>query len=206
MLQNSVSKSLYKRLPIYLDYCLDLKEKENAMYVSSKRIADDLYLGEVQVRKDLASVCTSGRPKIGYKLDILIDGITKYINCHILKKAVLVGAGKLGKALLGFDEIRKYGLEITAAFDVNDMEEECNIPIYQFNDQNIESVMNKKKIDVAILCVPKNVAQSVCNKLIDKGIKVFWNFAPIRLNVPNDIIIQNENLAYSASLISSLIK
>lgn len=206
MLQNSVSKSLYKRLPIYLDYCLDLKEKENAIYVSSKRIADDLYLGEVQVRKDLASVCTFGRPKVGYKLDILIDGITKYINSHILKKAILIGAGKLGKALLGFDEIKKYGLEIISAFDVNDMDSEYNIPIYQFNNQNIELVMNKDKINVAILCVPKTVAQSICNKLIDKGIKVFWNFAPIRLNVPNDIIIQNENLAYSASLISSLIK
>ena len=151
-------------------------------------------------------VCGAGRPKIGYKLDILIDGITKFINSHILKKAVLIGAGKLGKALLGFDEIRKYGLEITAAFDLNDMECECDIPVYQFNDQNIEKVMNDEKIDVAILCVPKMAAQNVCNKLIDKGIKVFWNFAPIRLNVPTDIIIQNENLAYSASLISSLIK
>ena len=206
MLQNSVSKTLYRRLPIYLDYCLDLKEKENAMYVSSKKIADALFLGEVQVRKDLALVCGAGRPKIGYKLDILIDGITKFINSHILKKAVLIGAGKLGKALLGFDEIRKYGLEITAAFDLNDMECECDIPVYQFNDQNIEKVMNDEKIDVAILCVPKMAAQNVCNKLIDKGIKVFWNFAPIRLNVPTDIIIQNENLAYSASLISSLIR
>lgn len=201
MLQNATKKSIYKRLPIYLDYCKTILETEpQTKYISSTRIAEELFLGEVQVRKDLSKACGSGRPKIGYSLKYLIQSIEEYLKCRDIRKAVIIGVGKLGSAILGFDELKKYGLDVIAGFDTNTENKKYNKPVYTYSQENIKTYIEDNKVDVVIMCVPKKVAQDVCNLIVSLGIKIIWNFTPTRLKVPSDVIVQNENLAYSVSI------
>ena len=201
MLQNATKKSIYKRLPIYLDYCKTILETEpQTKYISSTRIAEELFLGEVQVRKDLSKACGSGRPKIGYSLKYLIQSIEEYLKCKDIRKAVIIGVGKLGSAILGFDELKKYGLDVIAGFDTNAENINYNKPVYTYSQENIKTYIEENKVDVVIMCVPKKVAQDVCYFIVSLGIKIIWIFTPTRLKVPSDVIVQNENLAYSVSI------
>lgn len=207
MLQNVTIKSVVKRLPVYLEYLYDLMLKDSSIkYVSSKKISDDLFLGEVQVRKDLSLISGKGKPKIGYDIENLVNTIESYLGCNRKKKAILVGAGKLGSALLNFEEFTRYGIEIIAGFDLKDSNYEDKIPVIEFKSENIENMFKNNIIDIGIICVPKNVAQEVCDILVANGVKVIWNFAPMVLKVPKNILVQNENLAYSLSVVSSVIK
>ena len=139
MLQNATKRSIYKRLPIYLDYCKSILETEpETKYISSTRIAEELFLGEVQVRKDLSKACGAGRPKVGYSLKYLIQSIEKYLKCKDTKNAIMIGVGKLGSAILGFDELKKYGLDIVAGFDTNIENKIFNKPVFEFTEENIK--------------------------------------------------------------------
>ena len=207
MLQNITSKSILNRLPIYLEYCTDyLKYNPSTIYISSKKIANELSLGEVQVRKDLFVVSGNGRPKKGYSITMLIENIKNYLGIDNKKKGIIVGVGKLGSALIGFNEFSKYGFEIVAGFDVVKKERINNISIKELKEINLHEVLINHKVDIAIICTPKEQAQCVCDLLVKNNISAIWNFVPIRLKVPKDVLVQNENLSYSVSILSSLIK
>lgn len=207
MLQNATSKSILNRLPIYLDYLINVVNKEeNVKYISSKMISNELELGEVQVRKDLAIVCGTGKPKIGYDVNILTEKIKEYLGCHYHKNAIIIGVGKLGSYLIEHEDFERYGIKILAGFDLVEKDDICNIPIKKFNIENLEKLVKENKIDIGIICVPKEDAQTVCNILIKYNIHAIWNFAQVKLNVPKNIFVQNENLTYSLSVVSSIIK
>ena len=204
MLQNTSKKSIYKRLPIYLDFCKELKLKEpETKHISSTRIAEELFLGEVQVRKDLSNICGKGKPKVGYNLESLINSIEEYLKCKVKKNAIIIGVGQLGSAIYGCDEFIKYGLNIIAGFDKDINDKKIQKPLYIFNQEKLKEFTENNKVDVAILCVPKVVAQDVCNLVVNSGINVIWNFTPTRLRVPEDVIVKTENLAYSVSVMLS---
>ncbi|MEE1138263.1 MAG: redox-sensing transcriptional repressor Rex, partial [Acutalibacteraceae bacterium] len=115
----SVSKATLGRLPNYLEYLRNLPP-DKVPYISATAIAKHLGLGEVQVRKDLAAVSGAGKPKLGYVTAELVEKLEECLGCNQLTSAVLVGAGKLGRALLQYDEFEKYGVKISAAFDSNE--------------------------------------------------------------------------------------
>ena len=119
MEKSSVSKATLGRLPQYLDFLRSLPPNK-VPRISATSIAKSLSLGEVQVRKDLAAVSGDGKPKLGHSTEELIDKIEECLGYNKLTPAVLVGAGKLGMALLQFDEFEKYGVKIAAAFDSNE--------------------------------------------------------------------------------------
>ena len=148
MLQNVTIKSVVKRLPMYLDYLLDTKEQDsNIKYISSKKISDDLSLGEVQVRKDLSLISGKGKPKIGYDIESLTNTIGMYLGCNQKKNAILIGAGKLGKALLNFEEFNRYGIEIVTGFDLKEFEKTDTIPIRKFNEENLQQIFNLSTVE-----------------------------------------------------------
>ena len=154
-------------------------------------------LGDVQVRKDLASVSGAGKPKLGYITNVLINQIEEALGYNRTTKAVLVGAGKLGRALLQFDEFQKYGVEISAAFDSNEQiislagKTEI-LPMNQF-----EYFCKTQNVQLGIITVGEGSAQAVCDQMVKSGITAIWNFAPCKLTVPAGILLQNENLALS---------
>lgn len=201
MERKEISKSVLKRLPGYLSYLKSIPE-EGSPYISATALANALGMGEVQVRKDLAMVSDGGRPKIGYFRESLIEDISQFLGYDNTTDAILVGAGKLGQALLGYGGFDAYGLNILAAFDIKPSAEttEDGKPIYQMS--NMESFCRTNKVLMGIITVPADHAQQVCDQLVKCGIKAIWNFAPTHLDVPANILVQNENMATSLAVLS----
>lgn len=205
-MQKGISKSALRRLPVYLQYLKSLPEVSTSN-ISATMLAAALGLGEVQVRKDLALVSSSGRPKIGYNIKDLILELENFLGYNNVNDAVIIGAGKLGKALLEFKGFEQYGLNIVAAFDADDnkvgqTDEAKNIfPISEFSH-----LCSRLKIHIGIITVPAESAQDVCNQMIQNGILAIWNFAPTHLDVPPNILVHNENMAASLAVLSNHLK
>ena len=201
MERKEISKAVLKRLPGYLAYLKSIPDNGPA-YISATALANALGMGEVQVRKDLAMVSDGGRPKLGYLRENLIDDIEQFLGYDNTTDAVLIGAGKLGQALLGYSGFGDYGLNILAAFDVSPDEDALNNekPIYHIDQ--LESFCRANKVLMGIITVPGPYAQQVCDQLINCGIKAIWNFAPTHLEVPSNILVQYENMATSLAVLS----
>ena len=196
-----ISKSVLKRLPGYLSYLKSMPENSSP-HISATALANALGMGEVQVRKDLATVSDGGRPKIGYLRESLIEDIEQFLGYDNTTDAVLIGAGKLGQALMGYSGFEDYGLNILAAFDARpkmDMTED-GTPVY--NVSKLSQFCKANKVLMGIITVPAEHAQTVADQLIAGGIKAIWNFAPVHLDVPAGILVQNENMATSLAVLS----
>lgn len=203
---NGVSKTVYERLPLYLHYLRGLP-RDGAQTVSSVAIARALQLGEVQVRKDLSAVSGIGKPKIGYVTQNLIGRLECFLGCNSPTGAVLVGAGKLGSALLEYDGFSEYGLCISAVFDRDD----CRVggtvagkPVLPMSE--LAEHCGREHIQIGILAVQEKYAQQMCAQMVQSGILAIWNLAPIKLNVPSTVIVKNENMASSLAVLSAQLK
>ncbi len=200
--RKEISKSVLKRLPGYLTYLKNMPEDSPA-HISATALANALGMGEVQVRKDLALVSDGGRPKIGYLREGLIDDIEQFLGYDNTTDAVLVGAGKLGCALLGYQGFDEYGLNILAAFDADENKtgmDESGKPIYTLD--KLPLFCKTHKVLMGIITVPSVHAQDVCDMMIANGIKAVWNFAPAHLEVPENILVQTQNMASSLAVLS----
>lgn len=197
-----ISNSVLKRLPVYLAYLKELPP-DGPENISATTLATALNMGEVQVRKDLAMVSDGGRPKVGYPRERLIGDIQQFLGYDNTNEAVLIGAGKLGRALLGYSGFSEYGLNIIAAFDANEAMEgtvESGKPILSL--RKLPEVCQEHQVLMGIITVPSANAQTVCDLLIENGIQAIWNFAPTHLDVPEGILVQNENMATSLAVLS----
>ena len=201
MEKKKVSKSVLKRLPGYLDYLKSIPEN-GPVHISATALANALGMGEVQVRKDLAMVSDGGRPKIGYVRQALIDDIEQFLGYDNTTDAVLIGAGKLGQALLDYRGFEEYGLNILAAFDAAPKMDftDGGKPVYPMEE--LENFCRKHKVLMGIITVPGDYAQEVADRLVVSGIKAIWSFAPCRLEVPGNILVQQENMAHSLAVLS----
>ena len=196
MSSSSVTKATLGRVPHYLKFLKELPD-DGFEYISATYIARELELGEVQVRKDLNAISGAGKPKLGYVTEELIQKLEDCLGCNRMTSAVLVGAGKLGKALLDYDGFEKFGVKIVAAFDNNEtvlsLEGRVEIhPIHQF-----EQFCKEHNVKLGIITVGEGSAQTVCEQMVSSGIEAIWNFAPCKLKVPKGTLVQNENLALS---------
>ncbi len=201
MERKEISKAVLKRLPGYLSYLKGIQDTTTP-YISATTLANALGMGEVQVRKDLAMVSDGGRPKVGYIRESLIEDIEQFLGYDNTTDAILIGAGKLGLALMGYKGFQEYGLNILAAFDQVpslDRTDEGK-PIYRMDQ--LEKYCRDHKILMAIITVPGDAAQEVCDQLIRCGIKAIWSFAPTHLEVPEKILVQYENMATSLAVLS----
>ena len=199
----SIPKATLGRLPLYLQYLKSLPAAKGAT-ISATAIAKGLSLGDVQVRKDLAAVSGAGKPKIGYQRDTLIDDLERHLGYERFTNAVLVGAGKLGRALLDYDGFEDFGVKIVAGFDCNETVltkgTKDILPI-----RDIEVYCREHDVKLGIITVGQGSAQDVCDKLVESGIKAIWNFAPVTLKVPNGVLLKQENLALSLAYLKGQI-
>lgn len=197
----NISLQTLRRLPVYLHYLRTVRDQY--VNISATAIADKLGLNDVQVRKDLASVSGSGRPKTGYNTCELIEQLENYLGCNTRCPAVLVGAGNLGKALLSYNGFEDYGLEIIAAID-----EDPALAGMHINGKPVlprtclKALCETSDVRLGIITVPAFAAQSVCDELISYGIRAIWNFAPMIPRVPPYVQVENENLASSLAVLS----
>lgn len=200
--KSGITKATLGRLPHYLQFLRELSV-DDVPYISATVIAKKLSLGEVQVRKDLSAVSGEGKPKVGYKTADLIKSIEAHLGLGDMTNAVLVGAGKLGKALLEFDDFEDYGVKIIAAFDCNETAIRYNrsIEILPMND--FDEFCKQNNVRIGIITVGEGSAQGVCDKMIESGITAIWNFAPCNLEVPDGILLKQERLALSLAYLNN---
>ena len=191
---DKVPEPTLRRLPWYLSNIKLMKDKWE-QYVSSTQISKEINIDASQIAKDLSYVNISGRTRVGYNIDALIEVLESFLGFTNMHKAFLFGVGSLGAALLRDSGLHHFGLEIVAAFDVNPelVGKDLNgIPIYHSDD--FEAKMKEYDVNIGVLTVPINIAQEITDKMVDGGIKAVWNFTPFRIRVPENIVVQNTSL------------
>ena len=191
---DKVPEPTLRRLPWYLSNIKLMKEK-GEQYVSSTQISKEINIDASQIAKDLSYVNISGRTRVGYNIDALIEVLESFLGFTNMHKAFLFGVGILGAALLRDSGLHHFGLEIVAAFDVNPelVGKDLNgIPIFHSDD--FEAKMKEYDVNIGVLTVPINIAQEITDKMVDGGIKAVWNFTPFRIRVPENIVVQNTSL------------
>ena len=207
MENTTISKQALARMPYYLGY---LKKLEAACVtnVSAPMVAAALRLNEVQVRKDLAAVShTAGKPRTGFVVAELVQDIEHYLGYDNVNSAVLVGVGTLGRALLSYKGFADYGLDIIAAADTNPDLIGTEINGKKIMDPtHLAELCRRTHVHIGIITVPGESAQEACDILLAAGVLAIWNFAPTHLEVPEYILVQNENMASSLALLSKHLK
>jgi len=190
------------RLPQYHHYLAELRAN-GIERVSCSIIGRDLNLVPVQVRKDLQFTGIIGKPKTGYSVPELIQAIETFLGWNNVKEAFLVGAGNLGTALLGHERFSNFGLSIVAAFDTDPnkvgqrIHRKMVLPLDKLPD-----LARRMSIHLGIITAPSEFAQSIADQMVAGGIQAIWNFAPVRLKVPANIIVLNEDLYSSLASLS----
>ena len=183
-----------RRLPRYLRFLRDA-EAADQQHLSCTRIAAALNIERTQVRADLAIAGITSRPGVGFRAAELINTIEHYLGWNNTTDALLVGAGHLGAALAGYAGFQRYGLNIVAVFDVDDHKVGRKVagkPVRHFDQ--IVSIAQETHAHMGIITVPGEVAQDVANVLVLAGIRAIWNFAPVRIYVPEPVFVRHERL------------
>jgi redox-sensing transcriptional repressor len=189
-----VPEPTLRRLPWYLSNVKLLKQR-GERYVSSTQISKEINIDSSQIAKDLSYVDITGRTRVGYEVDALIEVLENFLGFTRLHRAFLFGVGNLGGALLQDSGLSQFGLEIVAAFDVNPklVGTKLNgISIYHTDD--FEKIMKEYDVHIGVLTVPIEIAQSITDTMVAGGIKAVWNFTPFRIRVPENIVVQNTSL------------
>jgi redox-sensing transcriptional repressor len=190
-----------RRLPSYLQVIRELRQDENG-FISATVIAKELQLESIQVRKDLAITGITGSPKKGYAVEDLINAIERFLGWDSNIDAVLAGAGNLGAALLGYRGFLLHGLNIIAAFDINPRK--IGGRIHKVLIQNAKSMdiqIRAYGVKIAILTVPSECAQESADILVRGGIEGIWNFTGVKLKVPANVAVQQEDLSAGYALL-----
>lgn len=201
--KGTLTRPMLERIPEYLKY-LRTAETENVRSVSATTVSRALGLGEVMVRKDLGSVSGEGRPKTGYDTSALISRLEGILDFGGAASAVVIGAGKLGYALCGYRGFAEYGISITAAFDTDSgktLNPASPCPVYPLSE--LKSYCLFHNVGIAIITVPADSAQAVCDIAVAGGVRAIWNFAPVKLTLPETVPVKNENLASSLALLAA---
>ena len=202
----SISEQTLRRIPLYHQILGDL-EQRGEDYVSSKYLATFMQVDDTQVRKDVSVIGYRGKPKSGYEVTGLKKAIGAYLGINYQNTAILIGAGKLGSALVEYPGFAEYGLKIVAVFD--NSPDRIGSVVGDFTILSTESlprVVKSYDIGIAIITVPNEAAQSVADRVVELGIEAIWNFAATRFDVPEDVIVRNENLAVGIALLSHYLK
>lgn len=191
-----------KRLPAYL-HIVEAAAKEGREYISGTIIAEELELEPIQVRKDLAATGVIGKPRIGFPVSALVEAINTFLGWNNLHKAIVVGTGHLGSALIGYSEFRRRGLNIVAAVDTDPKKVGTTIngaPVIAIEE--MPATIRRMQIPLAILTVPSSHAQSVAEQLVESGIAAIWNFTNVKIKVPPHVAVQKEDLSSGYAMLS----
>lgn len=189
-----IPEPVLRRLPWYLAYVGILRERK-VEYVSSTQISRDLKVDASQIAKDLSFLDIKGKTRIGYEVGLLEHKLEEFLGFKRQHRAVIVGAGSLGGALMQDSGLTRYGLEIVAGFDVDPAlvgTVKHGLPVY--DSAEIVERCREMNVGIGIVTVPVEHAQSVADRLVEGGVKALWNFTPIRISAPEDVVISNTSI------------
>jgi redox-sensing transcriptional repressor len=171
-------------------------QHDGCEFISGTLIAQELNLEPIQVRKDLSITGIIGKPKKGYPVDDLVCAIERFLCWSVSRDAILVGAGHLGSALIGYKEFQLHGLHLIAAFDSDPQKIGKHIHgVLVLSAKTMEIEVRGFGVNTAILTVPSSEAQGVTDILVKAGVEGIWNFTNVKLKVPDTVAVQNEDLS-----------
>lgn len=194
MTSQNIPKATAKRLPIYYRY-LNILSDAGKKRVSSNELAEAVKVDSATIRRDFSYFGALGKRGYGYDVENLLEFFKKTLNQDKLTNVALIGVGNLGHALLNFNFHKSNNVRINAAFDINEEITgtiQSGVPIYPMED--MKEQLKIQQIEIVILTVPANVAQGVTNDLIEVGVKGILNFTPLRISVPESVLVQNVDL------------
>lgn len=200
--QKAIPEPTLRRLPLYFRMLKQLRDSGRTG-VSCTTLGAELKLDPTQIRKDIECTGTSGRPKVGYDIGELLCNIERFLGWDSTIEAFLVGAGSLGEALMGYPGFTDCGLNIVAAFDVDP--NKCHRVIHGKHVRHVSklpNLMRRMKVRFGIITVPASEAQNVANLMVEGGVLAIWNFAPAKIQVPERVIVTNEDLYCSLAVLS----
>jgi len=183
-----------RRLPVYLRGLLLLAE-QGTQSISSRKLAQRVHLNPHQIRKDFSYFGAFGTPGVGYNVAALAKQIRSILKLNVIRKAALVGVGKLGSTLLGYPGFRVYGFEIAAIFDSAPKKIGKKIGGITIEDTAKLKTLKSKKIKLAIIAVPADTAQNIADLLVKNGVNGILNFAPRYLAVPKNVKVITIDIA-----------
>lgn len=191
----AIPKTTIERLPLYYR-CLVKLMKLEVEVISSKELGERIGVPSTQVRKDLSYYGEFGRRGVGYEVKGLLKHLERILGLDNHWPIVLVGAGNLGRALVNYEGFRRLGLEVKAVLDADLSKIGNRISGIEVQSmKQLEEIVDEHKIEMGIIAVPAVFAQEVADQLVKAGIKAIWNFAPIRIIVPEDVEVKNEDLS-----------
>ena len=201
-LKTRVSASTIRRLSLYLR-ALAVLDKEGADTVSSKELASREKITPAQVRKDLSLFGSFGTRGLGYPVNELRAQITSILGIDREWPVGLFGVGNIGSALVSYKEFPRQGFHIVKLFDNDQRKIGSNHKGTVISDiSNMEQEVREAGIEMAIIAVPATVAQQVVDDVVEVGVRAILNFAPIRLRVPKDVYLRNENISMQLEYLS----
>lgn len=202
-----ISKAMLERIPKYYYYIKELKRRGEE-YISSAEVAAALRLNAIQVRKEFAEVSSvAGKPRIGFRIDTLLKDMEVFLGYNNIDEVIIVGAGRLGQALMFYDGFQKYGFNIVAAFDNNPKLFGMTFnekPVLDINE--LPQFVQQMNIKMAIIALPKQYTQEVANLLVKSGIKGILNFSQRFLEVPEDVVVQDINIVATLAILARNMK
>lgn len=204
--EKKISSAVIKRMPRYYRY-LSLLQKMGISRVSSKDLAKRMGTTASQVRQDFFSFGGHGLQGYGYDVDFLYAEIHKILGLDIVHNMIIIGAGSLGHALAKYKDFDKKGFRIIGIFDIKTslIGEEIN-EIQVRHLDSLPEFIKDNPIDIAVITVPENSAIEVANLLINLGVKALWNFSPVELITPEDVIVENIHMIDSLMVLGFNLK
>ncbi|MDL2277084.1 redox-sensing transcriptional repressor Rex [Parabacteroides sp. OttesenSCG-928-G07] len=189
-----VPEPTLRRLPWYLAF-LKLLQSRGETYVSSTQIAKEINVDSSQVAKDLSIINISGKTRVGYEIESLVNVLEMFLGFNAQHKAFVFGVGNLGGALIHDLGLQKYGLEIVAGFDISEELVGTNVnglPVFHLDE--FPEKQKEYQATIGILTVPVGQAQDVTDLAVREGLKAIWNFTPFRIRVPENIVVKNTSM------------
>ncbi|MFO7818841.1 MAG: redox-sensing transcriptional repressor Rex [Halanaerobacter sp.] len=184
-----------ERLPLYYR-CVQKLNKKGVEVISSQELGEMIGIPSTQVRKDLSYYGEFGRRGVGYEVCNLIKNLKRILGLKESWEILLIGAGNLGHALINYDGFQKLGLNINYVLDIDQDKIGEKLGDTEIHDvADLEEIIADKGINIVVLAVPGENAQEIAERLVEAGIKAIWNFAPLRLDLPEDIKVRNEDLS-----------
>ncbi len=206
MPNGKISMAVIRRLPKYHRYLQELLEKD-VKRISSKELSEIIGFTASQIRQDLNNFGGFGQQGYGYNVEELFNEIAKILGLSKSYNTIIIGAGNMDQALANYTSFEKFGFHLNAMFDINPRLVGLKMRDVEVLDMhNIKAFLQESPTDIAFICTNRDGAQRVADQLVEGGVKAIWNFAPVDLKVPEDVIVENVHLIENLLTLSYFLK